>query len=111
MFRVLIFAGTTEGRLLTDFCIVNHISVYVSVTTELGASLLPGDAEILIGKRNAAEMRDILIQNQITHVIDATHPYAVEATQNIRAACEQLHIPCIRIKRDVRVHIVCREAV
>ena len=34
-----------------------------------------------------------------SHCIDATHPYAREVTQNIRAACEAAGIPYLRLKR------------
>ena len=100
VFKIMLFGGTTEGRLLAEFCMANHIPVCVSVTTDFGANLLPEQTDVLIGKRNMAEMRDILVQKQITHVIDATHPFAVEATQNIRSTCEQLHLPYIRLKRE-----------
>lgn len=32
-------------------------------------------------------------------VIDATHPFAVRATQTIRACADALHIPYVRIER------------
>ena len=38
--RVLIFGGTTEGRVLSQWCAENGISADVSVTTDYGARLL-----------------------------------------------------------------------
>lgn len=34
-----------------------------------------------------------------THVVDATHPYAVEVTANIRAAAEAVGLPLLRLVR------------
>ena len=41
MSEVLIFGGTTEGRMLAEFCDFKMIPAAVSVTTEYGAGLLP----------------------------------------------------------------------
>ena len=41
MSEVLIFGGTTEGRLLAEFCAAKGIRAAVSVTTGYGAELLP----------------------------------------------------------------------
>lgn len=41
MSEVLIFGGTTEGRLLAEFCAAKGIRAAVSVTTDYGAELLP----------------------------------------------------------------------
>ena len=41
MSEVLIFGGTTEGRLLAEFCATKEIRAAVSVTTDYGAELLP----------------------------------------------------------------------
>ena len=89
MCKLLIFGGTTEGRLLAEFCAEHNISADVSVTTDRAAELLP-DCEcigILNGKLDRAEMRSLLAGKKYRMAIDATHPYAVEATRNITSAC------------------------
>ena len=102
MCKLLIFGGTTEGRLLAEFCAEHNISADVSVTTDRAAELLP-DCEcigILNGKLDRAEMRSLLAGKKYRMAIDATHPYAVEATRNITSACNAAGIPYYRLLRE-----------
>ena len=102
MFDTLIFGGTTEGRLLSEFCVKNKISVYVSVATDYGENLLE-DSEylhIIKGRMTAYEMTNFIKNNAIETVVDATHPYAVEVTKNICLACENSGAKYIRVKRE-----------
>ena len=99
MNKILIFAGTTEGRELAEFCVKNRIGADVSTATEYGASLLPDGTGRLTGRLNAEEMRGLLRKNRYVCVINATHPYAEEATDNISAACQAEQIPCWRLIR------------
>ena len=87
MCRLLIFGGTTEGRLLAEHCSKSGISADVSVATEYGAELLPEDVNVLCGRLETEEMTALILKNGYIMVVDATHPYAVEATKNIKAAC------------------------
>ena len=97
---LLIFGGTTEGRELACFCSEKNIPVTVSVTTEYGAGLLPDNITVLTGKLDEKGIAELLAKNIYCTVIDATHPYAKEATKNIRAACDALKIPYLRLIRD-----------
>jgi len=89
MKKILIFGGTTEGREFAQWCVSNGISADVSVTTDYGARLL-GNGEMLnvfTGKLDCGEMKSLINAGNYAAVIDATHPYAAEATANIREAC------------------------
>ena len=35
-----------------------------------------------------------------SYVVDATHPYAIEVTENLQNACEKAGVPYLRILRD-----------
>lgn len=89
MSKILIFAGTVEGRRIAEYLVRAGITVHVCVATEYGEKLLPkGDGITITSKRlTMEEMRDILAQQGISLVIDATHPYAVLVSQNIKQAC------------------------
>lgn len=99
MNRILIFAGTTEGRALAEFCAAHGIAADVSTATEYGASLLPEGIGVLSGRLDAREICALLRSKQYAAVIDATHPYAKDATENIRTACQQTAVPCMRLLR------------
>ena len=101
MNKVLIFAGTTEGRELAEFCANHHIHAIICIATEYGRLFLP-DAEylkIFPGAMNDSEMYAFMKHIQPKLVIDATHPYAVEATQNIRNASSMANMPYFRLIR------------
>ena len=100
--KVMLFAGTTEGRLLCEFLSEKNIKACGCVTTSYGEQLLPsGDKmEICTGALDRAQMEEKLSSFGPQLVIDATHPYARLATENIRAACGFLNLPYIRVVRE-----------
>lgn len=85
--KLLLFGGTTEGRILARTLSQSAHTVTVSVATELGAEELAGipDIQVLVGRRDRTAMAALLEGFELC--IDATHPYALEATKNIRGAC------------------------
>lgn len=100
MFKVLIFGGTTEGRELAEFCCCNGISCTVSVATDMGASLLPEAADVSCGRLDSMAMCEAIKESGASVVVDATHPFAREATDNIRKACSETGVTCLRLLRD-----------
>ena len=102
MKKILIFGGTTEGRELAEWCAANGIHADVSVTTDYGARLL-GSGEMLnvfTGKLDSAEMKTLINAGDYAAVIDATHPYATEATANISEACSYTGTRYFRLIRE-----------
>ena len=109
MTRVVIFGGTTEGRKLCELCGANNITIIYCVTTEDGArctETLP-NVSVSIGQLNDVEMTALLKQHKPALAIDATHPYAEEASRNIRAACERASIRLIRVTRESAIKQNC----
>ncbi len=100
MGELLIFGGTTEGRLLAEFCAKNDIRCTVSVATEYGAALLPRGSKVNIGRLDCGEMSELIRRGAYTFVVDATHPYAAEATRNIEQACTACGVPRVRLLRE-----------
>ena len=98
--RVLIFGGTTEGRRLARALSAMGHQVWVSVATPLGAEELAGleDVSVLAGRRSGGEM-DALLSRGFHRCVDATHPYAVQATREIGAACARAGVPLRRLLR------------
>ena len=98
--RILVFGGTTEGRILVQRLTELGHEVCVSVATKVGAEALgevPG-AKVLVGRRHAQGMAELVRGCDLC--IDATHPYAEEASANVREACENEDIPLRRVTRD-----------
>lgn len=99
MCKVLIFGGTTEGREIAEYCAARGIASLSSVATKLGAELLPDGAEVTVGRLDIDGMTE-LIRRGFSLVIDATHPYAEEASANIKAACEVVGVRYFRVIRE-----------
>ncbi len=99
--NILIFGGTTEGRLLAEALSKLGAEVTVSVATPLGAEKLAGLAGVTVwtGRKTAPELVPLLSPFDLC--VDATHPYAAEATANIRTACKRADIPLRRLLRPV----------
>ena len=103
--KVIIFGGTTEGRELARILADRGALVTVSVATELGAEMLgdisseeePGHFRTLVGRMNVEEMQGIIREFDICY--DATHPYALEVTANLREACRKTGTQYIRVIR------------
>ena len=113
--NILVFGGTTEGRLAAAHLAEHGHTVTVSVATSLGAEALRNTpSRVLTGRLSEGEITVIAADFDL--VIDATHPYAQEVSRNIRSACEACGVPLRRILREASpeadcVHVEsCREA-
>ena len=97
--KLVIFAGTSEGRTLCTRLSQAGMQATVCVATEYGKEVLPPMPGITVhtGRMTAGEMADFLQGTQL--VVDATHPYAVEVSKNIRQACETVNCRYIRLLR------------
>ena len=97
--NVLVFGGTTEGRLLAGELLNRGFEVTVSVATPLGAEELSGlpGLELWVGRKDAQELERAV--KLFDRCIDATHPYAVLASGNIRTACQRAEVPLFRFSR------------
>ena len=96
----MIFGGTTEGRILSRRLAARGAEVTVCVATAYGAEEqgVSEGIEVLTGRKTASEMEGIV--RGAAAVVDATHPYAAEASRNIRAACEAAGAPYRRLLRE-----------
>ena len=97
--KTIIFGGTTEGREQAALALARGESVLVSVTSEYARQFLPEGAACHIGALDEAAMKAWIAAERPERIIDATHPFAVRATQTIRACADALHIPYVRIER------------
>ena len=97
--NVVIFSGTTEGRALSCQVAALGAAVTVCVATDIGAEE-QGNTEgitVCAGRLTADEMAALLRGAALC--VDATHPYATEATHNIRAAAQAVGVEYRRLLR------------
>ena len=102
MNEICIFAGTTEGRALTQLLTENGIPVYACVATEYGQALLEPNANLTIssGRLTQEQMERLFREKQFQCVVDATHPYASVVTENLAASCAASGTEYLRLLRE-----------
>ena len=110
MNKVLLFGGTGEGRALAEWLLAEGIPHTVCVATEYGGTLLPPGTEAHVGRMEQAEMEKLMRAGGYALAVDAAHPYAVEVTENIRAAAAAAGLPCLRLVRQAAGEEGCLRA-
>ncbi len=102
MYKVIVFAGTTEGNQISTFLASHGVSVCACVATEYGSrSLDEGEyLHVTAGRLDPGEMAELFRQEEPELVLDATHPYAAVVTENIRKACEMTEMEYVRVLRE-----------
>lgn len=102
MEKVIVFAGTTEGYELCRFLSEHQISVYACAATEYGGKALTETPYLHIhtGRLSREEMEAFFLKEEPNFVLDATHPYAAEVTDNIKSACEKTGFFYQRVLRE-----------
>ena len=83
MYKVIVFAGTTEGYEISRFLSENQLQVLACVATEYGSKSLQENSclHVQAGRLDEQQMRDLFFREKPELVLDATHP---DAGGNIR---------------------------
>ncbi|MDO4260793.1 MAG: precorrin-6A reductase [Eubacteriales bacterium] len=102
MTPVMIFAGTVEGRTLSEFLSGQGVPVTACVATEYGETLLAENPYLSVhaGRMDQERMAELMKEQRTDLVIDATHPYAVEVSANVSAACASAGAEYVRLIRE-----------
>lgn len=114
MKKIVIFAGTTEGRRLSEILADAGIAHTVCVATEYGEIVMREqmDAEaagakkqplvsLHRGRMNRKQIEEFLCNEGYEIVVDATHPYARVVTENIRDAVKTQSPIYLRLEREI----------
>lgn len=100
--KILVFAGTTEGRRLAEYLLKRNVRVHVCVATLYGESLLKEDTNLSISheRMDKEQMTAFMKKFRPDCVVDATHPFAKEVTENIKSTCKEAQISYLRLLRE-----------
>lgn len=98
--HIIIFGGTTEGRILSHELSRIGAEVTVCVATEYGAEEQGNckNIKVMTGRKGYSEITELINQYEIC--IDATHPYAVEISENLKQACNEKELVYLRLLRE-----------
>jgi precorrin-6A/cobalt-precorrin-6A reductase len=97
--RVLLLGGTTEASRLAALLAREGVDAVFSYAGRTAAPV-PQPLPTRIGGFGGAEgLAAWLAAEGITHVIDATHPFAAQMSRNAHAACAALSLPLLALQR------------
>lgn len=101
MRQVIVFAGTTEGRQISEWLAAAGVETLCSVATEYGELLVEKQPHLSVrqGRLLPEEMEQLLEAEGKPLVLDVTHPYAVAVSANIKTACAQAGCEYLRLIR------------
>lgn len=102
MRQVLIFGGTSEGRMLSEYLDKRQLRHTVCVATDYGEEVMEHTEYVQIrqGRLDVPEMEALMRSGDYAVVVDATHPYATAVSENVRMACKAIDMPYLRYLRD-----------
>lgn len=97
--RALILGGTADANLLAEEITRAGLDAVYSYA---GRTRAPVDQPLPIrigGFGGASGLADYLHREAITHVVDATHPFAAEMSRNAIVACAETGTPLLALER------------
>ncbi|MCW3478481.1 precorrin-3B C(17)-methyltransferase [Neisseriaceae bacterium JH1-16] len=99
---VWVFSGTSDGNALAREIAEAGHQVVVSSATDYGAELVtqncPGLTTVA-GRLGVERRRELLRETGARAIVDATHPFATEMSQQLIALAEELSLPYQRYER------------
>lgn len=97
--RLLILGGTTEASALARAVAEAGIAATLSLAGRV-ASPAPQPLPVRVGGFGGAEgLADYLKAHRITHLVDATHPFAAQISRNAVAASDATGVPLVALTR------------
>ncbi|MCX6089254.1 MAG: precorrin-6A reductase [Candidatus Atribacteria bacterium] len=96
---ILVLAGTKDGRSLAESLAGMGFSVLASTVSDYGNSFFSGNVKVRAGELDHDSLQRLLKEKDIQFVIDATHPFAREISQNAIDVCQSEKIKYIRYER------------
>ena len=95
---ILIFGGTTEGRIAAATCDTAMKPFFYS-TKSGDQKLCASNINILTGDMACADIVSCCKEHQIELIVDASHPFATNLHDNIVEAAKELNIQTVRFDR------------
>ncbi|USK59756.1 precorrin-6A reductase [Peribacillus asahii] len=98
---ILFLAGTSDARELAIEIQKAGFPVLATVVTESAAkSLQDAGIDTQIGRLTGADMAALITEKGFQAVVDASHPFAEEASKNALQAAKEANVPYIRYERE-----------
>ena len=96
---ILVLGGTAEARELATLLDTAGTRFMSSLAGRVARLRLPVGAVHIGGFGGVPGLRSFLLENRVSAVVDATHPFAQGMTANAVAACAADGVPLLRLER------------
>ena len=96
---ILVLGGTAEARELATLLDAAGMRFMSSLAGRVARPRLPVGAVHIGGFGGVPGLRSFLLENRVSAVVDATHPFAQGMTANAVAACTADGVPLLRLER------------
>jgi precorrin-6A/cobalt-precorrin-6A reductase len=98
---ILCLAGTSDARALALEIKQAGYEILTTVVTENAAiEMRRQGLEVQVGRLTSEEFTNFIKQRGVTTVVDASHPFAEEASKNAMEGASRANVPYIRYERE-----------
>ncbi|WP_047150409.1 precorrin-6A reductase [Aneurinibacillus tyrosinisolvens] len=97
---ILVLAGTSDARELALSIQAAEYGLLTTVVTDSAAkSMQEAGLPVRVGRMDAEEISQLISEQHFTAVVDASHPFAEEASRNALEGAKRANVPYIRYER------------
>lgn len=98
---ILVLAGTSDARELALEIKKADYPLLTTVVTENAAKgMKEAELDVQVGRLTAKEIATFIQEKGFQAVVDASHPFAEEASKNALAGAKEANVPYIRYERE-----------
>ena len=101
---ILVLSGTEEGKEIVRRLHGEGVRLLTTVATEYGKKMFEQaglETICLQGRLDTNGFSRLIKERGVDTVVDATHPYAIEVSQNAMDACKKTNVRYLRFEREV----------
>ncbi|MBN2897626.1 MAG: precorrin-6A reductase [Clostridia bacterium] len=105
---ILVMSGTKDGRALIQALSATGYDIIATTTTAYGASLIEQKKGVRVMDQamDLEALVSVIQTESVEILVDATHPYAVGASENAMAAAKTAGIAYVRYERE-NLEVAC----
>ena len=100
MKKIWLIGGTGDSVAIATILRANKIPFVVSVATLAARTLYSNETQVFVGCMALKQMQLFCQQENIIAIVDASHPYAVEVSQNAILTKTKLNLSYLRYERS-----------
>ena len=109
---IWIVGGTKDSReIFEKLAEETDISILVSTATEYGGKLLEEyieknrndkrELKVMSERLNEGQMKELILKENISLIVDASHPYAVNVSNSVIKVTDEMNVGYIRFERKM----------